>query len=79
MSVPVEKLAKTILHYLDYKEERLRIIENAYRLVTTKLVFRESIKSIMDAVNQLYQSIHPIASNNTPTFIGKVSSELEKS
>ena len=79
VSVPVEKLAKTILHYLDYKEERLRIIENAYRLVTTKLVFRESIKSIMDAVNQLYQSIHPIASNNTPTFIGKVSSELEKS
>jgi hypothetical protein len=61
MSAPVEKLAETILYYLDHEEERLRIVDNAYRLVTTNLVFRESIKSIMNAVNQVYQSIHPIA------------------
>jgi hypothetical protein len=60
VSVPVDSLAQTILYYLDHEEERLHIVENAYRLVTTKLVFRESIKSIMDAVNQVYQSIHPI-------------------
>lgn len=60
VSVPVDSLAKTILFYLDHEEERLRIVDNAYHLVTTKLVFRESIKSIMDAVNQVYQSIHPI-------------------
>jgi len=60
VSVPVEKLAETILYYLDHEEERLRIVENAYHLVTTKLAFRESIKSIMDAVNQVYRSIHPI-------------------
>jgi hypothetical protein len=58
VSVPVDLLAKTIVYYLDHEEERLRIVENAYRLVTTKLVFRESIKSIMDTVNQVYQSIH---------------------
>jgi hypothetical protein len=60
VSAPVEKLAETIRYYLDHEEERLRIVENAYHFVTTKLVFRESIKSIMDAVNQVYQSIHPI-------------------
>src|SRR5919106_5315856 len=60
VSVPVHSLAEMILYYLDHEEERLRIVENAYRLVTTKLVFRESIKLIMDAVNQVYQSIHPI-------------------
>ena len=60
VSVPVDSLAETILYYLDHEEERLRIVDNAYHLVTTKLVFRESIKSIMDAVNQVYQSIHPI-------------------
>jgi len=60
VSVPVEALAETILYYLNNQEERLRIVDNAYHLVTNKLVFRESIKSIMDAVNQMYQSIHPI-------------------
>jgi hypothetical protein len=64
VSVPVDSLAQTILFYLDHEEERLRIVDNAYYLVTTKLVFRESIKSIMDAVNQVYQSIHPI--NHSP-------------
>jgi len=60
VAAPVETLAETILYYLDHEEERLRIIDNAYHLVTTKLVFRESIKSIMDAVSQVYQSLHPI-------------------
>ena len=60
VAAPVETLAETILYYLDHEEERLRIVDNAYHLVTTKLVFRESIKSIMDAVSQVYKSIHPI-------------------
>jgi len=66
VSVPVETLAKTILYYLDHEEERLRIVDNAYHFETTKLVFRDSIKSIMDAVNQLYESIHPI--NHSPVL-----------
>ncbi|SRR6266498_2450614 len=60
VSVPVEQLAETIRYYLDHEEERLRIVENAYHLVTTKLAFRESINAIMQAVNQMYQSIRPI-------------------
>lgn len=55
VSVPVERLAETILYYLGHEEERLRLVENAYQLVTTKLEFRKSIKSIMDAVS-LFQS-----------------------
>jgi hypothetical protein len=54
VSVPVGKLAETILYYLGHEEERLRIVENAYELVTTKLAFRKSIKLIMDAAH-LYQ------------------------
>jgi len=61
VSVPVDSLARTILYYLDHEQERVRIVENAYRLITTKLVFRESIKSIMDSVNQVYQSVHAIS------------------
>ena len=60
VAAPVEKLAETILYYLSHEEERLRIVENAHHLVTTTLVFRESIRSIMDAVNQAYQLIHAI-------------------
>ena len=60
VAVPVEELAETILYYLEHEEERSRIVDNAYHLVTTKLLFRESIKSIMDAVNQVYQSIRSI-------------------
>ena len=60
VSVPIEKLAETILYYLDREEERLHIVENAYQLVTTKVVFRESIRSIMNAGDKVYQSIHPI-------------------
>jgi hypothetical protein len=59
VAVPVERLAETIQYYLDNEEERLRIVDNAYQLVTSKLPLRESIKSIMDAVIRIYQSIHP--------------------
>ena len=66
VSAPVDQLAETILYYLNHEEARLRIVDNAYHLVTTKLLFRESIRSIMDAVNQIYQSIHTI--NPSPTL-----------
>lgn len=60
ISAPHDSLSETIRHFLEHEEERLRVVENAYRLVTTGLVFRESIRSIMDAVDRLYHSIHPI-------------------
>jgi hypothetical protein len=56
VAAKAEKLAETILHYLEDEEQRLRIVENAYQLVTTELLFRESIRSIMDAANRVYQS-----------------------
>jgi hypothetical protein len=59
VAAPVDSLAETTLYYLQHEEERVSIVESAYQLVMTKLLFRESIKSIMDAANQVYQSMHP--------------------
>ncbi len=58
VSAPVASLARTIVYYLEHEAERLRIVEDAYRLFTTQLTFRESIKSIMDAVNSVSPSVH---------------------
>ena len=56
VSTPVEGIVETILYYLQYEHERLQIIENAYQLVTTKLTLHNSIKTIMNAVNEVYLS-----------------------
>jgi hypothetical protein len=56
VSVAAEKLAGTILYYLDHKEERAAIVNNAYDLVMTELLFRNSIRSIMDAAERAHQS-----------------------
>jgi len=56
VSAVVGSLAETILYFLEHEDERLRIVENAFRLVTNEIPIRESIKTIMDAVHQVYQS-----------------------
>jgi len=56
-SAPIETLAETILYYLENENERLRIINNAYRLVTNELSLQESMKKIMGAVDQVHRSI----------------------
>jgi len=48
----IDKLAETILYYLEHTDERLRIVENAYQLLTTTLTMGNSIKTIMEAVNK---------------------------
>jgi len=48
----IDKLAETILYYLEHTEERLRIIENAYQLLTTTLTMNHSIKIILEAVDK---------------------------
>lgn len=48
----VDKLAETILYYLEHADERLRIVENAYQLLTTRLTMGSSIKTIMEAVDK---------------------------
>lgn len=49
VSAPACRLAQTIVHYLEHEDERRVIVENAYRLVTTKLAFRNGIARLMDA------------------------------
>lgn len=54
VSAPIEKLTEVILYYLQNENERLRIVDQAYQLVTTKLAFRNSVKQIMDAVDKIW-------------------------
>lgn len=52
VSAPIEQLAETILYYLDHEEERARIVDNGYQLVTTELRFDRSIQAILEAVDK---------------------------
>ena len=56
VSAPVDRLANTILYSLRHDEERRQIVENAYRMVTTELTFKNSIKRIMNAVDRVNRS-----------------------
>jgi hypothetical protein len=47
----VENLVPTLIHYCEKKEERTRITENAYELVTTNLTMTNSIRKIMSLVD----------------------------
>lgn len=62
VSVPVENITETALHYLEHEDERLQIIENAYELVTTELTLANSIKAIMEAVDKVRRTA-PIGNN----------------
>ena len=53
VTAPVDKLADTITYYLQHEQERQRIVENAYRFVTTDLTMHASVGAIMDRVHQL--------------------------
>lgn len=53
VAAPIERLAETIVHYLRHEDERAAIVENAYQLVTTQLTMRNSIQSILAAVNEV--------------------------
>jgi hypothetical protein len=51
-----DDLAQSILFYLQNPAERERIVEAAYCLTTEELTFNNSIKHIMDAVDQIMAS-----------------------
>lgn len=51
-AAPLDKLADTVVYYLQNETERRRIVENAYRLMIDRLTFRNSMQTIMDAVAQ---------------------------
>lgn len=73
ISAPAKSLAATILHYMRHEEERLQIVENAYRLVTDELTFRGSIGTIMEAADQVYLSKQPVYQfpSPDPAFLKK--------
>jgi hypothetical protein len=49
-SAPIDQLAGTILYYLQHEDERKCIVRDAYYLLTNELTFRNSMKTIMDAL-----------------------------
>jgi hypothetical protein len=51
-----DDLAQTVLLYLQNPEKREQIVEQAYRLSTGELTFKNSIKRIMDAVDEFITS-----------------------
>lgn len=53
VSAPIETLAEKIVYYLQNEDERMQIVENAYRLMMTELTFRNSVKQLMDRVAQV--------------------------
>ncbi|MDX1523242.1 MAG: glycosyltransferase, partial [Anaerolineae bacterium] len=58
VSAPIEKLTETILYYLGNDAERQKIVENAYSLVTSDLTFKNSIQTMVKAVDDLH-AIYP--------------------
>jgi hypothetical protein len=52
VSAPIDRLAASIAYYVSHDDERRRIAENAYRLVTTELTFRKSIGRLIDGVTK---------------------------
>jgi hypothetical protein len=49
VAAPIEQLADTIVYYLQQDEERERIVDSAYQLVTTELTMRNTLQKIMAA------------------------------
>lgn len=54
VSADPDDLADVILHYLMHEEDRRRIVENAYQLVTTELTLANGVKTIMEKVEQAH-------------------------
>lgn len=56
VDAPLEELVNSIVHYISHPEERNRIVENAYQLVTTQLTLQNSVASIMKAAEEQWIS-----------------------
>jgi len=50
VEAPIEQLADMIYYYLSHEEERQRIADQAYQLVTTELTMRNSVKHILEQI-----------------------------
>jgi hypothetical protein len=52
VSVTVEEMPDAIGHYLAHEDERRRIVENAYRLVTEEMTAERSVGAIVSLIGQ---------------------------
>lgn len=53
VAASVDKLCDAIVHYLTHEAERTRIVENAYRLMTTELTMSNSIRRVLCVAEQM--------------------------
>ncbi|MEM7130827.1 MAG: glycosyltransferase [Chloroflexota bacterium] len=50
---PIEKIADSICYYLSHEEERMKIADQAFGLVTTDMAIDRTVESIIDTIVQL--------------------------
>jgi hypothetical protein len=55
VSAPKDRLADTILYYLQHEDMRRQIVERAYDFVTTELIFQKSVARLLDLAAQRLQ------------------------
>lgn len=55
VSAPTGRLSDTIAHYLVNADERKRITDAAYELVTERMTFRSSVSMLLEEIEQLRQ------------------------
>src|SRR5260221_13927676 len=53
VAAPADQLAETIAHYLSNSDERQRIVDSAYALVTEDLTLKNCVARIMAAADEL--------------------------
>lgn len=53
ISTPLEKMAGSILYYLEHAAERQAIVDNAHRLLTETLTFRRSMRFLLEAIERV--------------------------
>ena len=56
IEAPLEQMTATICHYLSHEEERQRIVDQAYQLVTKEFTMREGMARILEQVILLRQN-----------------------
>lgn len=55
VAAPYDQMVETLLYYLKNDEERLKIVDEAYRLVTTELTIGNAVSTVMSHVDKMKQ------------------------
>lgn len=56
IETPIEQIADTICYYLSHEEERQRIVDQAYQLVTTDLTMAKAVSQTLERVALIRQN-----------------------